>query len=782
VGAWSIEGGQCVDHVHRGCFNNSTCVAPGLCRCGAGWLDSSVIDSVYRLSTGAQLHVSSTCSLLGEERNFTNLHELKEAVNGIVESDDSSITCSQIRHAIELVETHGELALKYKDCSVPVCDRKCLHHGNCTSPNTCTCEKGWTGIDCSVPLCAQQCSNGGQCIAPDTCFCPQWENEFRDGRGVPLYQKDDGSPQLTGWTGYDCSTAICVQAERFRHNKVVASNDDRAFQAGCGYDPIDTGCCYELDYAPDHSPFSYKCFRCKDGSLEVTAHNVTCRDMNLDSFKYALSSDVPLSFRDNSDKPRLCGRAHSPGGRGDGLDDGFAYDVSFSNMVIANQSQPTSDRFLCNVLEWEQGDYIDDAGYSGDSTTRISSTNNAPNDEFFQLEAGRHIRINHNSYIQDANDPYRWTKGEAIRAEGAHQCYNGGACVAPDVCQCADGWGGYDCREPLCRHTLQNGSIVEGCKNGGICVNSDTCKCVQTTSVHENADGAVTGYTGSDCGLPICTNPGAYFDPGQGHFRCANGGYCTAPDLCECRDGWTGYDCQTPICEGEVTPLIRNQLMTVDIEKLKAFELDPCGEGNNQGTCARPNQCTCHCEAGYNPRLCRSIGGKKYCTKPFLDPLYRLRDVLARNEVFGTRSCSSGYEGYVDERTDAFRSCHLVIYEPSFIVKNTVLLLFLAIIVVLLLCCALGRRTRRRLRSRTKGVSTSTISRDATNEGSAGSSSSSSSSSSSAFVANSRNIGFGTTDRSSSSPSSSGRETDGLPKSRPPQRRGSSMMYRMKQA
>ena len=711
VGTWSSKGGQCVDHVHRGCFNNGTCIGPNECRCGAGWLDSSVIESVYRLFTGAGL----SSNLLGEERHFTTLHELKEVVGGILESDSS---ISQIRQAIQLVETRGDDALKAKDCSVPVCDRKCLHNGNCTSPNTCTCERGWTGIDCSVPVCAQQCSNGGLCIAPDTCFCPQWENGFRDGRGVPLYQRDDGSPQLTGWTGYDCSSAICVQAERFRYNKMVTSNDGRSFQTGCGYDPIDTGCCYELDYTPD-SPFSYNCFRCKDGFLEVTAHNVTCRDMNLNSFKYALTRDVPLSFRDNSDKPRLCGKAHSPaGGRGDGLDDGFAYDVS--NMPIANphlsssqnQSQATSDRFLCNVLEWEQGDYIDDAGYSDGSTSTSSSTKNGANDGF-QLEVGRHIRINHNSYIQDPNDPYRWTKGEAMQAEGTFECFNGGYCVGPDVCKCRDGWGGYDCREPLCRHTLRNGSIVEGCQNGGICVLQDTCQCIQTTSIlwqiHDNAERGVTGYTGSDCSLPICTNPGAYFDPfcsgehapsGEGCFRCANGGYCLEPDLCACADGWAGYDCQTPICEAEVTPLIRNQLMTVDTVKLKAFELDPCGEGNNQGTCARPNQCICHCEAGYNPQLCKSIGG--YCTKPFQDPLYRLRDVLARNEVFGTRSCSSGYEGYVDERTDAFRSCHLVIYEPSFFVRNTVLLLFLAIIVVLSLCCVLGRRTRRRLGSRSE--------------------------------------------------------------------------------
>jgi hypothetical protein len=38
--------------------------------------------------------------------------------------------------------------------------RKCANNGNCTLPNTCTCEKGWTGVDCRTPICAQDCFNG----------------------------------------------------------------------------------------------------------------------------------------------------------------------------------------------------------------------------------------------------------------------------------------------------------------------------------------------------------------------------------------------------------------------------------------------------------------------------------------------------------------------------------------------------------------------------------------------------------------------------------------------
>jgi hypothetical protein len=34
---------------------------------------------------------------------------------------------------------------------------------------------------------------------------------------------------------------------------------------------------------------------------------------------------------------------------------------------------------------------------------------------------------------------------------------------------------------------------------------------------------------------------------------------------------------QTPFCEAEATPIIRSQLMTVDENKVRIFEKDPCG-------------------------------------------------------------------------------------------------------------------------------------------------------------------------------------------------------------
>lgn len=32
-----------------------------------------------------------------------------------------------------------------------------------------------------------------------------------------------------------------------------------------------------------------------------------------------------------------------------------------------------------------------------------------------------------------------------VPGEGLYACYNKGSCVAPDTCECADGWEGFDC-------------------------------------------------------------------------------------------------------------------------------------------------------------------------------------------------------------------------------------------------------------------------------------------------------------------------------------------------
>ena len=481
-GRWFVSKNEvCVDRVIRGCFNNGTCIAPNTCECAPGW-------SGY-------------------------------------------------------------------DCSMPVCDQTCLHNGNCTHPHTCTCERGWSGDDCSVAQCAQECKNGGKCVAPDTCQCAQWDNLWRDGSvggGIPIYQKPNGDPQLTGWTGYDCSTPICVQAERFRPNvdsksaklsdivplggsksgepechkvrcpendEMLTQNDGRSFQSGCGWDVFETGCCFELESG------AFTCYRCLD--LEIGDSNATCSQDSLHEWHYGDMNNVPLTFRRRGEVT-LCGPALSPA-------------ISTVDSVKSNVTV-TSNVFLCNVFQWEQGDYIDDAGLS--QVESIGAD--------FGLKGGRHIRVNYNNYQRSKTNINVWINGPEIAGEGIFECYNFGSCILPDTCSCRDGYGGFDCRTPLCRHQQESGEVV-GCLNGGICIEKDTCQCIQIESLlwkkHSGVERGLTGWTGTDCSMPMCIQ--GFFDPDcnatenapgqEGCYRCANGGLCVSPDKCLCADGWTGY-------------------------------------------------------------------------------------------------------------------------------------------------------------------------------------------------------------------------------------------------
>ena len=51
--------------------------------------------------------------------------------------------------------------------------------------------------------------------------------------------------------------------------------------------------------------------------------------------------------------------------------------------------------------------------------------------------------------------------------QGVYVCANGGKCIAPDQCQCAAGWMGFDCRTPICSqgyHVAAQERFVSGTK------------------------------------------------------------------------------------------------------------------------------------------------------------------------------------------------------------------------------------------------------------------------------------------------------------------------------
>jgi hypothetical protein len=544
------------------------------------------------------------------------------------------------------------------DCSIPICGQQCANRGNCTLPNTCTCERGWSDFDCEIALCAQEC-NHGNCTAPDTCTCETWDNEWDDLRGRPLYRMPNGDPQLTGYTGYDCNTPICTQADAFNLNTREGEIRLGGFELNLyGSEPTNNL------QGQDGPPYVY------------------IRPIDWTYTSGQISRNDGQSWQTGC--PAIVGNA---------TDDG-----SWTNYVDLHEiGDRLSLSHLCNVLQWYQGEFDD-----------------------------RELRVNFPNYIQ--LDSETWTQGLTIPGEGIYSCANRGSCIAPDNCSCPDGWDGFDCSSPLCRHLNVLGEVV-GCLNGGVCQDTDNCVCEQYESTlweqypvlrREHPD-YITGYNGTDCSIPMCVQAsefdtdcvygespllGEAASGGEGCFRCANGGYCSAPDTCTCTDQWTGYDCKTPVCTIKADRMLIQELKTTDIQVISDFESDPCRSSQGNGNCTQPNVCTCKCEkdrSGYSyiserpeenllsDEIKEGEDERGIPNEPWQDPLGRTMDI---DFLYGSRDCRKGFEGRTDS-LGLFKTCHLTIMYPTDFERYSVEIIVGTTFTFILVCiiyCLVRRR------------------------------------------------------------------------------------------
>ena len=358
-GRWNQNGGDCVDMVVRGCYNNGTCVAPHQCQCSPGW-------------------------------------------SGV-------------------------------DCRVPICEQSCQNNGNCTLPNLCTCEKGWAGHDCSYALCAQECNNGGICTAPDVCECVMTPNTWVDGRlggGRPLFRDENGDPQLTGWTGFDCSTPVCTQSAKFKMKDDGTGRVEppvvemgwtpldpagTVFLGGDGYvlygDEPTNNLMYQMPSYDVKNKFSIQGYQVVEAELDklswkgkwVPSDGVIVRNEG----KYFQSGCTvvqpipakPLSETWRKQYPRIDAFLN-PLGPGSGRGHRFRnqhYVKGWASSTERNDTtwRRTSESNLCNVIQWEEGDYseqkLDHPTYKFDD---------------------RRIRVNYNNYIKKTEEI--WIKGPPL--------------------------------------------------------------------------------------------------------------------------------------------------------------------------------------------------------------------------------------------------------------------------------------------------------------------------------------------------------------------------------
>ena len=199
----------------------------------------------------------------------------------------------------------------------------------------------------------------------------------------------------------ECDNVRCPE-----YNKMVTMNDGKSFQTGCGYDPIETGCCFNYSHLIS-SERGFKCFKCNDDDLIMYEHTVECSNDNIQSWDYSNEHDVPPIFRDDEGLILICGRKHNPGAR---QEDYFVSKVPNARLAFSNNnwmSNFTSDHFLCNRHKWEQGNFKDSVGLSNESV--IESDRG--------LSGGRQIRINFKNYVKNVsssfNDPI-WYIGPPI--------------------------------------------------------------------------------------------------------------------------------------------------------------------------------------------------------------------------------------------------------------------------------------------------------------------------------------------------------------------------------
>jgi hypothetical protein len=128
-----------------------------------------------------------------------------------------------------------------------------------------------------------------------------------------------------------------------------------------------------------------------------------------------------------------------------------------------------------------------------------------------------------------------------------------------------------------------------------------------------------------------------------------------------------------------MTSFVKYHLFTVDDQKVRNFQKDPCGtQGGRwgkqwfngaqigQGNCTLPSKCTCLCRQRYDPKVCEETG--ELCEKPWQDPFNR---ILPPGYIYGTKDCVDGFQGIEDENGN-FMSCHLQIYVPSLWRRYTV--------------------------------------------------------------------------------------------------------------
>ena len=106
----------------------------------------------------------------------------------------------------------------------------------------------------------------------------------------------------------------CNEVKCSEYDKMVTMNDGKSFQTGCGFDPIETGCCYETEKLEQESiNITFKCFKCNPEYINILPESTSCPKGKLKEYLFYSNEDVVSPFKDKVTKEiRMCGPNHNP--------------------------------------------------------------------------------------------------------------------------------------------------------------------------------------------------------------------------------------------------------------------------------------------------------------------------------------------------------------------------------------------------------------------------------------------------------------------------------------
>lgn len=286
-------------------------------------------------------------------------------------------------------------------CDTPLCSQTCHNEGICSSPDTCSCSSGWFDSNCTTPVCTQTCGNGGNCTAPSLCSCP------------------------SDWTGFDCRTPVCAQTCQ-NGGLCIAPNTCICSPQWSGANCTSPVCSQGFFVANKPSPYphlyssstalrtSYRPCDLEDWCVATNEFECDQRDISYSNATVP-SGGVNRSITGRKKPPTLCMMIELP----------LTYKIPFA--LLRDDNSTTGYLRYSPFTFYNSNDSNPWRGYT-----------------YSPLDVGHTGPWTYSADRQIALVQY------ITQTEGVYACANNGNCSAPDVCECATGWIGFDCRTPVC--------------------------------------------------------------------------------------------------------------------------------------------------------------------------------------------------------------------------------------------------------------------------------------------------------------------------------------------